>query len=557
MLPAVWFFFVLGLAVTAVLMLPGVMRHNTRRRLLTQWGEKPEARRLDEDVLADIGEYHRLRREHMPYSGLVDDTTWRDLDMDTVLSRMNFCQSVAGSEVLHDMLRDTGLDGEALAAREARVSLFETDVASRLECQLALRRVGKASFHGAAQHLFHPDFNTPEHPWRCYLLAVLPLLILLAGFFYPPLLLALIPAFGLNMFIHYRTDMRYHAQGAALRHLGRVLTAGKELAKLRIPGLSPELKQLQEDIHALKGLNRWLPYFQMERVANPSFSFLVDFYKIFLLRDMVCLCKISGQVTKNIDALRRVYRFVGERDAEIAIAAWRSTGAYCKPEFIEEKALKARGLIHPLLENPVANGFNWVSHTLITGSNASGKSTFIKALAVNAILAQTILTCRALSLATCRARVMTAMAVKDNLLAGESYYIAETKALKRINLAADTPGLPLMCLVDEILRGTNTVERIAASVAVLTSFLRKNMLVINATHDVELVTLLQGKYDNYHFSEDMSQSGMCFSYLIQPGPARGRNAIKLLEHLGFDPMIVSQARELAGYYDHNGEWPSP
>ena len=554
-MPIAWVFLIISVVGTAAGLLSQQLKGNVRKKLIAQWGEKPETRKLDEDILTDIGEYHRLRRDNMPYAGLVDDTTWRDLDMDTVLSRMNHCQSVVGAEILHDMLRDTGLPQEELAAREARIALFESDVDTRLSFQMALRKIGKASFHGAARHLFHPDFGTPERPWLYYLLAVLPILIILAGLFYLPLLLALIPAFGLNMFLHYRADMRYHGQAGALRHLGRVLSAGKEMAKLKAAALAPELDLLRRDIQSLKALGRWLPYFQMERSADPNFGFVVDFYKIFFLQDMVSLCKISAKVVKNIDALRRVYRFVGERDAEIAIAAWRGTAATCRPEFIEQKALLAEGLAHPLLAEPVPNDFAWERNVLLTGSNASGKSTFIKALATNAILAQTALSCRAKSIRLCRARVMTAMAVKDNLLAGESYYIAETKALRRINEAADKPGLPLFCLVDEILRGTNTVERIAASVAVLGSFMQKNMLVINATHDVELVALLAGKYENFHFSEDMSSGGMRFSYLIQPGPARGRNAIKLLEHLGFDPAIVGQAKELAGHFDQHGEWP--
>ena len=554
-MPSVWVILGAMVVMMALALLSDVRRKNTRKQLLAQWGEKPPERQMDEDVMADIGEYHRLRRETLPYTGLVDDTTWRDLDMDVVLSRINTCQSVAGAEVLHDILRDTGLPGEALAARDERITAFQEDVEGRLSCQLALAKIGRASFHGAARHLFHPDFNTPAHPWLYYLLAVLPLAVLVVGLFSPPLLLGLIPAFGLNMFLHYRTDMRYHGQAAALRHLGRVLAAGKAMAGVQMDALAPELAQLQEDIRALRNLNRWLPYFHMERTGDPNFGFMVDLYKIFFLLDMVSLCRISSKIKSRIEVLRRVYRFCGERDAEIAIAAFRSTSHCCQPEFIREKALFAAGIVHPLLETPVPNDFAWQQNTLITGSNASGKSTFIRALAINAVLAQTVMTARADSLQLCRSRVMTAMAVKDSVLAGESYYIAETKALKRINQAADEGGLPLFCLVDEILRGTNTVERIAASVAVLSSFIAKNMLVINATHDVELVALLRGQYDNAHFSEDMTEGGMSFSYKVQPGPAKGRNAIKLLRHLEFDPAIVDRASKLAGYFDEHGEWP--
>lgn len=554
-MPIAWVFLGVMAAGAAVTFLSQHLKGNVRKRLAAQWGEKPRERRLDEDILADIGEYHRIRREHEPYPGLVDDTTWRDLDMDAVFSQINLCQSLVGSEVLLDMLRDTGSPEETLQKRASNIDLFETDEQARLSCQMALLSAGKTPFHGGASHLYSPDFITPPFPWLYPLLAVLPVLLFIGGFFFKPLFLMIIPVFGASMVTHYRSDMRYHSQAASIRHLGSVLGAARKLEKLSIPALEPELEKLRENSRKLRSLSRWIPYFQMEKAADPNMGFMVDLYKIVFQLDMISLCRISGKIAKNIEALRHVYRIIGELDAQIAIAAWRSTVATCKPAFITEKALVAEGLAHPLLKDPVPNDFTWENNALLTGSNASGKSTFIKALAVNAILAQTILSCRAQSLRLCRARVMTAMAVKDSLLAGESYYIAETKALRRINQAADTPGLPLFYLVDEILRGTNTVERIAASVAVLTSFTHKNMLVINATHDVELVALLAGKYDNYHFSEDMAAEGMRFSYKVQPGPARGRNAIKLLEHLGFDPEIVGQARDLAGHFDHYGEWP--
>ncbi len=105
-------------------------------------------------------------------------------------------------------------------------------------------------------------------------------------------------------------------------------------------------------------------------------------------------------------------------------------------------------------------------NTLVTGSNASGKSTFLKALAVNAILAQTIGVCFAQEFRFGRARVMSSMAVRDSVRGGESYFVAEIRSLKRILDAAEGKT-PVLAFVDEILRGTNTIERIAASAAVL------------------------------------------------------------------------------------------
>ena len=99
---------------------------------------------------------------------------------------------------------------------------------------------------------------------------------------------------------------------------------------------------------------------------------------------------------------------------------------------------------------------------LLTGSNASGKSTFLKSVALNAILAQTIYTVMADSYRAPYFRIYSSMALKDNLMGNESYFIVEIKSLKRIYESADEK-VPMLCLIDEVLRGTNTVERIAAS----------------------------------------------------------------------------------------------
>ena len=136
------------------------------------------------------------------------------------------------------------------------------------------------------------------------------------------------------------------------------------------------------------------------------------------------------------------------------------------------------------------------------------------------------------------------MAVRDDIQSGESYYIKEIKYLKRIidGLSPDTPAI---CIVDEILRGTNTQERIAASCAVLRYLARHNCLAMVASHDIELTQLLKDQYDNFHFSEQITDGGITFSYQIQPGPADSKTAIRLLEFMGFPVEITREARILA------------
>lgn len=89
------------------------------------------------------------------------------------------------------------------------------------------------------------------------------------------------------------------------------------------------------------------------------------------------------------------------------------------------------------------------------------------------------------------------MALRDDLESGESYFIVEIRSLKRILDEADRDG-NLLCIIDEVLRGTNTIERIAASSEILWSICRSHVLSFAATHDIELSYILQNRYKNYH-----------------------------------------------------------
>jgi DNA mismatch repair ATPase MutS len=134
------------------------------------------------------------------------------------------------------------------------------------------------------------------------------------------------------------------------------------------------------------------------------------------------------------------------------------------------------------------------------------------------------------------------MALKDNILTGESYFVTEIKSLRRIIGYCDTQRC--IVFVDEILRGTNTPERIAASTAVLRKLHMTGSICIVASHDIELTRLLAAEYDNYHFTEHFTADTITFDYLLRAGPSRSTNAIKLLAYMGFDKGIVNEATSL-------------
>ena len=146
------------------------------------------------------------------------------------------------------------------------------------------------------------------------------------------------------------------------------------------------------------------------------------------------------------------------------------------------------------------------------------------------------------------------MALKDDIVSGESYYIVEIKSLKRILDAAAHRKGTILCFVDEVLRGTNTVERIAASTQILRSLGHSGILCFAATHDIELTELLQGEFDNYHFEEDVREGDVYFNYRLKEGKATTRNAIKLLELMGYEPGVIEKASAQAEYFLDYGVW---
>ena len=145
------------------------------------------------------------------------------------------------------------------------------------------------------------------------------------------------------------------------------------------------------------------------------------------------------------------------------------------------------------------------------------------------------------------------MALKDDVLKDESYYMVEIKSLKRI-IDKGNENIPCLCFVDEILRGTNTVERIASSSEVLSHLNKSNTICIAATHDIELTYLLGKEYDNYHFEEEITDDDIVFDYKLNKDRAKSKNAIKLLSLIGYEKNIVERAHERAENFVKSGKW---
>nr|WP_281370804.1 hypothetical protein [Microbacter margulisiae] len=200
-------------------------------------------------------------------------------------------------------------------------------------------------------------------------------------------------------------------------------------------------------------------------------------------------------------------------------------------------------MYHPLIEACISNNFsNRRKSVILTGSNMSGKTAFIRTVAINVLTAQTIHTCFAKNFHLTPMQIFSSIQISDDLMNARSYYLQEVLTVKEMIEATEKLASSLF-LLDELFKGTNTTERIAAGKAVLSALNTGNNLVLIATHDLELAELLQNEYDLYHFSEQINGAELAFDYKLKKGVMTQRNAIRILELYHYPPETVAEAYE--------------
>ncbi len=228
---------------------------------------------------------------------------------------------------------------------------------------------------------------------------------------------------------------------------------------------------------------------------------------------------------------------LAEVEALASLAEWRATHpAYPLPEIAEEATLSAKGLGHPLIDpaRRVGNDFELGGAKkclLLTGSNMSGKSTFLRTVGINVVLAKAGTAVCAASFRLFPARLHTSLRVEDSLEDNLSSFYAEVKELKAILTEAGTNSL---YLIDEIFRGTNNRERLIGSRAYLMALAKTKAMGLVTTHDLELTSLADSSptVRNGHFREDIHDGRMTFSYHLSDGPCPTTNALQVMKLAG-------------------------
>lgn len=524
------------------------------KKLYTDYGSLPK-REYKPEQFACISHYFEKHKEGF----FIDDITWNDLNMDEIFKQMNHTWSAAGEEYLYYTLRTPSFDLEELKKREEVTEYFRTHEKERVDCQILfarLGRMGKFSIYDYLDYLGDLGERKNTRHYAAILAAVCSILFFFINL--PLGVLFMVGAFCANIISYFKIKGQIEPYITSFSYIFRLIEASDKLYRISIPVLKEETEQLKKSVAAMGSFKRGsgilMSTGRMSGSGNIADIFL-DYLRMVLHLDLLKFNQMLSQVNAHIEDIDRMLTIAGRMEMLIAVGAFREGNQdFCIPDFTEKTSICAKQMYHPLIKNPVKNDITADRSVLITGSNASGKSTFLKTVAINSILAQTIHTCMAESYVTGLFRICSSMALRDDIKGGDSYFMVEIKALKRILDELSVKGAPVLCFVDEVLRGTNTVERIAASTQILSGIGNADCLCFAATHDIELTHLLEQQYDNYHFEEEIEDNDIFFSYKLMSGRATTRNAIRLLGVMGYSEEMIQKAEKLAADFLEKGSW---
>ncbi|HBA70561.1 MAG TPA: hypothetical protein DCZ40_14585 [Lachnospiraceae bacterium] len=548
-------------AIIVLIMLKGFWDERKKKRAFIQWlrehyGELPKREEYKEEELKKISRYFRA---HEDIGFHIDDITWNDLDMDEVFKRMNYTYSAAGEEYLYYLLRTPMQDADKAEILEKHVDYFIRNKEERIAYQTLFAQIGKTGKYSIYDYLDYLDLLGERNNGIHYL-GILAMVVSLAVMFFSVQygIILLVVAVSQNIISYFKYKNEIDPYIISFGYILKMIQNVEKMEKLPAGAFAEEMEELKSCRKKMgqfkAGSYIIMSPSRMNASGNPL-ELVMDYIRMIFHLDLIKFNLMLSEVRKNKESIDKMLTIIGYMEAAIAVGAFRaSLETYCLPRFDRRRGMKAENMYHPLLEKPVKNSILTEKGVLLTGSNASGKSTFLKTVAVNAILAQTVHTCMADSYSAGLYRIMSSMALRDNLSGGDSYYIVEIKSLKRILNQIEEKGTTVLCFVDEVLRGTNTVERIAASTQILKSLSRANVLCFAATHDIELTHLLEKYYNNYHFEEEIIDNDVVFHYQLLKGRATTRNAIKLLGVMGYEKEIIREAEKMAEDFLRSGNW---
>ena len=518
-----------------------------RKRLAKAWdGERFFIKKDTEESLVDG---MLLASTIQPTDSQVDDQTWYDLALHKVFDQLNYTQSSIGAEALYQKMRLLTFQPDD-SLRELE-EFFERQPDLRLRVQVIMNQLGKKNHNMARSIVANPGNQDSRIYLSLYIfLACLPVLSLFfLPFFKIQAFSVLIASVTFNIIFSSIRNWSNKTRLDQVSYLVRLFASAEKLSRLALPK-QEALKQAVQPFKKTKVISSIL----QSPTGNSEMEIILIYLNFLFLIPQIAQVYIYNQVKSYQKEAQETINLLGEMEVAISLLRHkRDFELICQPHFSKEGGIRGKSLYHPLIANPVVNDVSFEKNMVISGDNASGKSTYLKMVAINCILAQGLGFAYGESFELPYGHVMTSMDVSDDIEVGDSYFITESKTILRMIENLKKPGFHYF-FIDELFKGTNTIERIGAGLGIVRWLSGRNCLYMISSHDIELVVASGAVNDNYHFDSHYVDGKIVFDYHIKQGSAVTKNAVNTLKSLHFPSEITLTAQELIEQYEETGKW---
>lgn len=543
-------FWVVGVIIVVLLIILAVEMYGNyklKKRIQFEWGKRPAWTRLDKEE--SLKQAWKYAQTYQKFDSEIDDVTWYDLDMMEVFEAVNATYSSVGSEALYQQMRNFNFDKQSADQLEELLGFYQKNPKLREEIQFRFAQLGKKDNNFVKHYLSTTKGKELSGFYLHIFVGVLPIigLVLFALGLTWGAILALGSICG-NVVYYLRKKELLDTELNSMRYFVQTIGVANAISKVD----SPVQAEMQHHLAPLKGILKFGASFRVK--SNSEAELMFDYLNMAFMIPFISYNFVLKRLSQHHEQAVALWNILGRLEAAYAVLNFRTYMDQVTVPVFEAGGVTATDSYHPLLsEDAVVNPIDWQRNTLVTGSNASGKSTYVKSIAINCILAQTIHTVAAETFVMERGHVLTSMAVEDDIFEGDSYFVAEIKSIKRV-MDQIKRGARCYCFIDEILKGTNTIERISASASIVNWMKAYDSLAFVATHDIELTEILKKTCENVHFEERVEENGILFDYKLKAGKARTRNALQLLKIMDYPEEVVATAKQEAAFFDEHRSW---
>ena len=490
-------------------------------------------------------EYYHRNKKRLPDYAIIDDKTINDVDFHELFKYIDKTNSKVGQQYFWDKLVSLNLNIN-FDDQEKWIVYFDQEKENATKIKNMLSKLKKYDAYNISKLFIDEYIQKPK--WHSFIkvLSFIPILSLLLMHTFSTFFYVLIISLLTNFVIHYFYKRYIHLYMNSIPQLLILLNTIKRIVSLNLP-----IKPSDSILFSIKSFDKIkgkMSVFELDKKNYSDLAIIIfallEYCKIFFLIEPIIIFDILNKLDCKRNDIQNIFEYVGEIDSFLSINDLRKGMTnYCCPVINNNiHYLEFQDIYHPLVINCIPNSLKIKGKSvLLTGSNMAGKTTFIRTVAINVILAQTINTCFAKEFKLRTMNLFSAIRIFDDLLDDKSYYFEEVVTVKNMIEQSNMLSNNLF-LLDEIFRGTNTLERIAAGKAVLSYLVRSdNNIVFVSTHDIELAELLNDDYDLYHFTEIIKNGELHFDYKIKEGRLTTSNAIRILELNNYPKEIINDA----------------